>query len=250
MKSERCPRVENLQLHWASLPRPWASFQKRWVSFNLLWELDIAMTVFCLCCTLDRSLLFQYSATKELMTARKAPFHSQAEKTHYLLPLLPCAILQPPLHLLPPPHRTCCIGSVSVLRWTGELKWNPTFADAQLQEVLVSPFLNLFKVSLKNSPLLQCIWHPPQFGSICKLAESTLCPIIQVISKDITHFWPQCQYFRGTWLVTSKYQTLYCFSKHLDPKLLPIFQVCFMAIIQCISFPCSLASFYGIWELI
>lgn len=60
------------------------------------------MTVFCLWCILERSLLFQCSATKELMTARKTPFHSQAEKTHFLLPLLPCAILQPSLHLWPP----------------------------------------------------------------------------------------------------------------------------------------------------
>lgn len=71
-------------------------------------------------------------------------------------------------------HWTCCIGSVSVLRRTGELKLKLSIADAQLQEVLISPFLWLVKVRLKSSPLLQCIWHSPQSGSIFKLAENTL----------------------------------------------------------------------------
>lgn len=129
---------------------------------------------------------------------------SYAEQKHFLLPRLPCAMLQSPLHLSGL-HWTCSMGSVSVLWWPRKPKLNLAFTDTELLEVLISSFLWLVKVPLKSSPLLQHIHHSPQSGTICKLAENiaTCCPIIPVISKHITQSWPQYQYFRGTPLVTS-----------------------------------------------
>ncbi|KAK4826285.1 hypothetical protein QYF61_007132 [Mycteria americana] len=55
----------------------------------------------------------------------------------------------------------------------------------ELYEVPVSPFLQPVQVPLDGSTTLWHISHSPQFCVICKRAEGTLCPIIQIINEDV-----------------------------------------------------------------
>ena len=52
-------------------------------------------------------------------------------------------------------------------------------------EVPVSPFLQPVDVCLHGSTTLWCISHSCQFGVICRLAEGTLCPVIQIVNDIV-----------------------------------------------------------------
>jgi len=64
----------------------------------------------------------------------------------------------------------------------------------ELHKVPVGPFLQPVEVPLDSSMTLWCVSHSSQFRIISKLAEGTLCPITQIISKDVekdwTQYWP------------------------------------------------------------
>ena len=63
------------------------------------------------------------------------------------------------------------------------------FPLVELQEVPVSLFLPPLPMPLNGSTTACCINHYSQFCIICRLAEGTLCPIVQVIYEDVK----QCQ---------------------------------------------------------
>ena len=56
---------------------------------------------------------------------------------------------------------------------------------AELYNIPVSSFLQPVKVLLNGSLTLWCISHSSQFCVISKLAEGTLCPIIQTVNEDV-----------------------------------------------------------------
>ena len=57
-----------------------------------------------------------------------------------------------------------------------------------LHEIPVNIFLQPVEISLDgSSSVCHIISHSSQFGVINKLAEGTVCPIIQVINEDIRH---------------------------------------------------------------
>lgn len=56
------------------------------------------------------------------------------------------------------------------------------FSLVELHEVPISPYLQPVNVPLEDSTTLWCISH---YFLVCvKLAEGTLCPIIQIINED------------------------------------------------------------------
>lgn len=57
--------------------------------------------------------------------------------------------------------------------------------SAELHEVPDSSFFQSDQVHLHSSPALQCISHSPQFAIAHKLGESSLDPIILVITAAI-----------------------------------------------------------------
>lgn len=59
----------------------------------------------------------------------------------------------------------------------------------ELHEILVSPYHQPVK-SLSGAPL-QDTNLSTWFGIDQKLAESALCPVVQVTNKDIEYYWPQ-----------------------------------------------------------
>ncbi|KAK4826382.1 hypothetical protein QYF61_008053 [Mycteria americana] len=59
------------------------------------------------------------------------------------------------------------------------------------------------QIPLQSLPTLQQINTPTQLGVICKLTESTLDPLVQIIDKDIKQNWPQHRAW-GTPLVTGR----------------------------------------------
>lgn len=58
---------------------------------------------------------------------------------------------------------------------------------AKLQKMPVSPVLQPVKALLNDSATIWCIIHHSQLFIICKLA---LCPVTEVVNKDITYYWP------------------------------------------------------------
>ncbi|GAB0186707.1 ectonucleotide pyrophosphatase/phosphodiesterase family member 3 [Grus japonensis] len=60
-----------------------------------------------------------------------------------------------------------------------------------LHEVPVNPFLQPVEVPLDGSMTLWHISHSSQFGVISRLAEGTLCPIMQIINEDVELYWTQ-----------------------------------------------------------
>ncbi|GAB0175715.1 cAMP-dependent protein kinase inhibitor alpha [Grus japonensis] len=61
----------------------------------------------------------------------------------------------------------------------------------ELHEVPDSPFLQPVKIPPDGSMILWFISLCSQFGVICKLAEGTLYPIIQIINEDVKQDWTQ-----------------------------------------------------------
>ena len=61
----------------------------------------------------------------------------------------------------------------------------------ELHEVPASPFLQPVEVPLDGSTTLWPISQSSQFCVICKLAEGTLWPIIQIINEDVEQDWTQ-----------------------------------------------------------
>ncbi|GAB0185708.1 mitochondrial enolase superfamily member 1 [Grus japonensis] len=55
----------------------------------------------------------------------------------------------------------------------------------ELHEVPVSLFLQHVEVPLDGSTTLWHISHSSQHNVICRLAEGTFCPIIQIINEDV-----------------------------------------------------------------
>ncbi|KAK4829607.1 hypothetical protein QYF61_005707 [Mycteria americana] len=55
----------------------------------------------------------------------------------------------------------------------------------------LGPSIQPVQVPLQSLPTLQQINTPTQLGVICKLAESTLDPFVQIIDKDVKQNWPQ-----------------------------------------------------------
>ncbi|KAK4828308.1 hypothetical protein QYF61_025320 [Mycteria americana] len=93
----------------------------------------------------------------------------------------------------------------------------------ELHEVSISLLLQPVEVPLDGSTTL---WHTScssQFGVICKLAEGTLCPIIQIINEDVeqdwSHYWPTTRLcatviaIRWAWLFSQLSIHLTVFSK-------------------------------------
>ncbi|KAK4824875.1 hypothetical protein QYF61_021082 [Mycteria americana] len=64
-------------------------------------------------------------------------------------------------------------------------------AFAELHVVPVRPFPQPVKVPQDGSTILWCISHSSQFAVISKLAEGTLCSIIQIINEDVEQDWMQ-----------------------------------------------------------
>ena len=62
-------------------------------------------------------------------------------------------------------------------------------ASVELHEVAASVFLQPVQIPLSRSPALQNMDCCARFDVIGRLAEDTLCPIIQV--KDIRWYWLQ-----------------------------------------------------------
>ena len=56
---------------------------------------------------------------------------------------------------------------------------------AELHEVSVAPFLQPVKVPLAGTTTLWCISQSSQFDVISKLAEGTLCTIVQIINEEV-----------------------------------------------------------------
>ena len=61
----------------------------------------------------------------------------------------------------------------------------------ELHTIPVGPFLQPVHVPLDVSATLWCISCSSQFCVSSKLAEGTLCPIIQIINGDVNQYWPQ-----------------------------------------------------------
>jgi len=61
----------------------------------------------------------------------------------------------------------------------------------ELHDVPVSLFLQPVKVSLVWSMTLWCISRSFQSCVISKLVEGTLCPIVQIMNKDVKQDWIQ-----------------------------------------------------------
>lgn len=61
-----------------------------------------------------------------------------------------------------------------------------------LYEIFLYSVLQPVQLSLNGSILVWYINHSSQFRTICKFAEGTLCPIIQVINKEVEWYWPIC----------------------------------------------------------
>ena len=61
----------------------------------------------------------------------------------------------------------------------------------ELHEPPVSPFFQPVKVPLDGSTTFWSINHSSQFCVISRLAEGTLCPIIQIINEGIKQDWNQ-----------------------------------------------------------
>ena len=61
---------------------------------------------------------------------------------------------------------------------------------AELPEVSVSPFLQPVKLTLDGSMPLWHV-HSSQLCVIGKLAEGTLCPIVQITEEDVKQDWTQ-----------------------------------------------------------
>ncbi|KAK4829778.1 hypothetical protein QYF61_006577 [Mycteria americana] len=55
----------------------------------------------------------------------------------------------------------------------------------------LGPLIQPVQVPLQSLPTLKQINTPTQLGVICKLTESTLHPLIQIIDKDVKQNWPQ-----------------------------------------------------------
>ncbi|KAK4821381.1 hypothetical protein QYF61_018919 [Mycteria americana] len=55
----------------------------------------------------------------------------------------------------------------------------------------LSPSTQPVQVPLQSLPTLKQINAPTQLGVVCKLTESTLNPLVQIIDKDIKQNWPQ-----------------------------------------------------------
>lgn len=68
------------------------------------------------------------------------------------------------------------------------------FVFVELHEVPIDLFLQTFQSPLDGSITLRCTSHCSQFCAICKTAEDTLCPIVQIITKDakqsLSQGWP------------------------------------------------------------
>ena len=61
----------------------------------------------------------------------------------------------------------------------------------ELHEIPLSPVLQPVQIPLDGSTATWCISRSSQYCVICKLAEVVLCPIVQVVNKDVRHYWPQ-----------------------------------------------------------
>ncbi|KAK4806786.1 hypothetical protein QYF61_005582 [Mycteria americana] len=93
----------------------------------------------------------------------------------------------------------------------------------ELHEVPVSPFLQLVEVPLDDSMTLWHISYSSHFCVTSKLAEGTLCPIIQIINEEVKHYWPQ---YRPLGYTSSDLPpTALCATDHhpLGPAIQPIF---------------------------
>ena len=80
------------------------------------------------------------------------------------------------------------------------------FPFAELHENPVRPFLQLVELPPNGSTTLCCSSQSSHFCIICKLLESALCPIVQVINEDVNQHWPQywpLGYTTNGWLVSS-----------------------------------------------
>ncbi|KAK4814102.1 hypothetical protein QYF61_008197 [Mycteria americana] len=55
----------------------------------------------------------------------------------------------------------------------------------------LGPCIQPVQIPLQSLPTLKQIDTAAQFGVVCKLAEGTLNPLIQIIDKDIKQDWPQ-----------------------------------------------------------
>ncbi|GAB0180351.1 mitochondrial enolase superfamily member 1 [Grus japonensis] len=73
-------------------------------------------------------------------------------------------------------------------RKTKELKEVFCNQREEREDVRNSADTKPIKVPLDNNMTLWCISHSPESGVICKLAEGTLCPIIQIINGDVEQY--------------------------------------------------------------
>jgi len=62
-----------------------------------------------------------------------------------------------------------------------------TFPLLNFMRFLYCPFLQPVKVPLDGSTTLWCINRSSKFGLICKLAEGTICLVIQIINEEFEH---------------------------------------------------------------
>lgn len=95
----------------------------------------------------------------------------------------------------------------------------------ELQEVPGSQFLQSDEVPPNGSTTHWHISHSSQFSVVCKLAEDTFCPIIQIINEEFKQVWIQCWSF---WCTTSQWpRTRLCTTPDhpLVPAIQPIFNL-------------------------
>lgn len=117
------------------------------------------------------------------------------------------------------------------------LPWVQDFALPLIDchEVPVSPFLQPVKVPLDGSKTLWCIGCSSQFGVISKLAESPLCPIIQMINEDVKEDQFQYQPLRYTASYWPPAQLHATGCHPLGPSIQPVFNPLGCLLIQPIS---------------
>ena len=95
-----------------------------------------------------------------------------------------------------------------------------------LREIPFGPFLQPVEGLLEGSTTLRHISQSSQFDVVCKLAESTLCPIIQTFNEDVEQDWTQYLSLGHTTSHWPPTRLRAADQHHLGQAIQPDFNVC------------------------
>lgn len=91
----------------------------------------------------------------------------------------------------------------------------------ELNEIFGSPFLQLVKVPLDGSTILQCVTHASQFGVTSKFTEDTVCSSSRSLKKVVEEDWTHPLGYTATYwspitLSTTEHQPLDWMGKWIE----------------------------------